>query len=359
MQQRAKSILTAVTVTALLVAGGVAVVLISRAARGPTYGGQGTAMEQAKATLAPGVVTAADALKAADSLIVNAKWPEAIKELRKAAMAFPTDQALRVQLANALQGAERWSEARAELEEAITIGPASASMHIQAGTLANKAGELDKAVAHYQEAQRLEPNEPRHPLYLGMIQLKQGQEDAAIASLYRATRLDEHLGEAWGTMAEIELRRNNTTIALQHIEHAREAQPEFLRWRLVQSRVYRRMGQPHKSVDLLVNLPQSDRLAPATARELADAFSMLGRHAEAVALLEQAALAAAFEHKGALFIDAARAAERGGDIDMAKSLAAQALSAGNQQAAVLIADLSTIAPPPPPAPAPAPEANPK
>jgi uncharacterized protein HemY len=58
-----------------------------------------------------------------------------------------------------------------------------------------------------------------------------------------------------------------------------------------------------------------------------------------------------------LFIDAARAAERGGDIDKAKSLAAQALSAGNQQAAVLIADLSKIAPPPPPPPAP--EANPK
>lgn len=285
-----------------------------------------------------------DALRTAEQLIVQGDFSRAIVELRRAIEKAPNDQALHIQLAGALQSKEMWTEARHAIETAIEVGPATgaqgAAMHVQAGTLANKTNDIDKAIEHYQAAQKLEPTQPRHALFLAMMQLKNNDDNAAIASLYTATRLDDSLGEAWGTMAEIELRRNNLPMADQHVTKARAVQPDVLRWRLLHARIIRRANEPARAMALLTNLPDADRLSAPVAREIADCLGMLRRHAEASTLLEQAATAAKPDQRGKLLIDAARAAQRAADLDRAKTLAARALQSGEQSATDLIRELA-------------------
>ena len=82
------------------------------------------------------------------------------------------------------------------------------------------AGQNDRAEEHYWMAQVLDAAEPRYPLFLGMMQIKKGDDDAAAASLLRAVKISPELAEGWGTLAELELKKNQNTLAAQHIERA-------------------------------------------------------------------------------------------------------------------------------------------
>ncbi len=322
----------------VLVAAGIGVVLW-RATSAPTGavstrtgGGGGVASPQA-----PGG-TALDALAKSQPLMVEGRWEEARAILGRAAEAYPNDQEVRVQLAGALQGLQQWGAAQEQLEDALAIGPATAGLHAMAGTVANRAGDLAGAAKHYAKAQELDPADARHPLYLGMIQIKQGQDGAAMASLARATRIDAHLGEAWGTMAELELRANRAEVAMQLIEKARQSQPEVARWRAVQSRIHRRQGEPAKGLALLQNLPGAQQTEALVLRELTEVLAMLGRPGEVASLHERAALDRPAQG-GALLLEAARWHAKAGQIDRAKVAAAQAVSAGEKDAVAFLAEL--------------------
>lgn len=285
--------------------------------------------------------SAIEALAKSQPLLVDGRWDEAVALLAPAAEAFPNDQELWLSLSSAHQGALRWAQALESLEVAIKLGPATADMHVQAGTIANRAGNLDAAAGHYTKAQGLEPRVARHPLFLAMIQLKQGRDDAAMASLARATVLDGSMAEAWGTMAEIELRRNNSTMALQHVEKARASQPGAVRWRVIEARAHRRAGEPAKAVALLENLPPHERLAAPALGELADALGMLRRPGDAASLYLDAAIAAGTSStlQGEHLLNAARWQQRAGNIAKARQIAAEAAAAGNAEAVGFIADL--------------------
>jgi tetratricopeptide (TPR) repeat protein len=301
--------------------------------------------------------SASEVLAKARPLIIHGEFAKAASMLQRASEDWPRDREIRLQLAAALQSLQRWPEARQQIEAAIAIGPTQgadgAAMHIQAGTIANREGLLEQAIEHYQAAMRLEPTQARHPLFLAMIQIKQGQDDAAIASLAKAVRLDENLGEAWGTLAELELRRNNVSMAAQHIAKARAAQPEFVKWRVVHARIFRRQGDPAAAVALLENLPEAERTTMLVGRDLAESLSMLGQHAKASAALERVAAAPATppDQRAILLLDAALAAQRAGDLDRAKHLAAKSAQLGHDPATRLIGELASqpgqpVAPPP-------------
>jgi tetratricopeptide (TPR) repeat protein len=290
----------------------------------------------------PAPTSAIQALATAQPLLGEGRWDEALAVLTPAAEAFPTDQELWLAISSAHQGAERWARSLEALDEAIRLGPAGAAMHIQAGTLANRLGQLDAAVAHYTQAQKLEPAQARHPLFLAMIQIKQGRDDAALASLARATVLDNDLAEAWGTMAELELRRNNLAMALQHVEKARASQPSVVRWRAVQARVHRRAGEPLKAIELLEGLPIEQRTTEPALTELADALGLARRPADAARLYLDAAQAATSDRAllGQHLLSAARWQARAGDVARARQIAAEAAAAGNQQALDFLAELN-------------------
>lgn len=350
-----------VSILALAVVGVIAAVIVT-ALRPPAPAPSPTGDQSSPATPSPTPVprqTATETLAQARPLIIHGEFAKAAALLQRASEDWPRDREIRLQLAAALQSLERWPEARQQIQAAIDIGPTQgsdgAAMHIQAGTLANREGLLDKAIEHYQAAMRLEPTQARHPLFLAMIQIKQGQDDAAIASLAKAVRLDDTLGEAWGTLAELELRRNNIAMAAQHIAKARAAQPEFIKWRVVHARILRRQADPAAALALLENLPEADRTTTLVGRDLAESLSMLGQHAKASTTLERTAAAPATppDQRAILLLDAARAAQRAGDLDRAKLLAAQSAALGHDPATRLIGELAAqSAPPVPPASAP-------
>lgn len=216
------------------------------------------------------------------------------------------NQSLRVLMAQARIGLSDFKGAYEQYEMAIAIAGASASvraneqggvqrdptaaqLHFEAGTCAVQAGLGDRAIEHYSTAQTLDPGESKYPLYLGMVQAKMGADDEAVASLIRATRLKPELGEAWGTMGEIELRRNHAGLALQHAERARQLQPNVVKWRLVEARALNRKGDADKALALLNALDETSRGEKSVMSLTAESYGLLKRPGDAAAMYAKAA----------------------------------------------------------------------
>ena len=220
-----------------------------------------------------------------------------------------------------------------------TSGDAGAAqLHFEAGTCANMAGRLDRAEEHYSMAQTADRREPKYPLYLAMVQLKRGgkeSEAAAVASLLRATPLNPDLGEAWGTLAEIELRNDQLGLAAQHLEKARTLQPEVVRWRLAEARLLNRRGEASQALALLAALPVNQRREPAVLGVMAESHGLLKQPAEAARMYVEAFEASA-PANAELAYQAALWSERAGDGAQAARLADTAATLGHADARAMV-----------------------
>lgn len=234
-------------------------------------------------------LTATQALADAKPLITSGQWPQAISLLEKAAEFYPQDQEIHLHLARCYSSTKDYAKCYQAFSAALAIGPDSALLHAEAATNANAAGLFPQAIEHYTKAQSLAPNDHNHPLYLGMMQIKAGQDKAAMVSLLRATVIKPDLAIAWGTMGELELRNNNTAMAIQHLEKARAIDAESYKWRLSLAKAYARNAEPQKAVDLLINLTPEQKYSDETLRVLSQCFGLLRKPADAAAVYEAAA----------------------------------------------------------------------
>lgn len=240
----------------------------------PSAGSQpGTAPAPAAAT-SP---AAEAAMRLADSSIASGDFPAAVATLEKAVASAPRQQALRLKLAEALIHQRQLDQAVTHMLEAISIGPDAPALHFDLATVASAAGQLDLAIKHYEIAQARSPKDPRPPLYAAMVHLRRGDSAKARAQLVRAVALDDNLAEAWGTLADIELRENRVDLAMQHISRARTLQPEVASWKLIQARVQKRDNQPQAAAQLLMTLPDSERLTWPVLQTLSECFGLLAR----------------------------------------------------------------------------------
>lgn len=234
----------------------------------------------------------------------SGKFAEASTILSKLAKQAPTDRAVRLAYAQALLGQKRYEEALPQFDAAIALSssaansttattpqtrdPVLAQLHFEAGTCANAAGQIDKAREHYQTAQALDPSEPRYPVFLAMIQIRAGDDVAAMASLVRSIKLNPDLAEAWGTMAELELKSNRLALAQQHLEKAVKLQPEVSRWRIVEARILNRQGDPERAATILQALPPGELAAKSVMGLLAESFGMMKKPGDAAMMYERA-----------------------------------------------------------------------
>lgn len=258
--------------------------------------------ESAKArTSRDGAAAIEAGLEAAAQYQRDQKFPEANAILDKLAEQSPTDRAVRVAYAQALLGQKRWADAYKQYEAAISLGasanktaaqtqrdPVQAQLHFEAGTAANMAQVPDRAEEHYWMAQSLDAAEPRYPLYLAMIQIRKGDDAAAAASLARTVKVNPDMAEAWGTMAELELKKNQLSLAGQHVEKARTLQPQVSRWRIVQARILNRQGDAKEAAAILAALPAADRMNKSVLTLRSESFGLLSRPMEAAAMYEEA-----------------------------------------------------------------------
>jgi tetratricopeptide (TPR) repeat protein len=262
-----------------------------------------------------------------------------------------------VAYAQALIGQEKQAEAYRQYEAAISLSddpkvklgsdeakvagvrrdPALAQLHFEAGTSASVAGMVDRAEEHYWMAQVLDPGEARYPLYLAMVHIKKGDDGAAAASLVRAVKIKPDLAEAWGTMAELELKKNQLSLAGQHIETARKLQPEVTRWAVVQARVINRLGDPQKAAAILEALPPATRMDKGTLRLLAESYGLMQSPTQAAAMYEAAAKTMPLDAE--IACAAAQWWERAGERAKAIEFARTAAMLGSEEGKDLLATL--------------------
>jgi tetratricopeptide (TPR) repeat protein len=227
------------------------------------------------------------------------KFGEATAILLRLVEQSPENRTVRLALAQSLVGERKFAEAYAQYEAAFALEsvggvqaaltPADARLRFEAGTCANQAGLPRQAAEHYHLAQLADPADARYPLYLAMIQIKLGEDDAATASLVRAANLNPELAEAWGTLAELALRKNALNLASQHLDNAERLQPDVTRWRHVRARLLNRQGEPEKAATLLLALPPAARRERDVMATLAQAYGLLKRPADAARLYADAA----------------------------------------------------------------------
>lgn len=303
---------------------------------GPAAGTKAATTENVQATL-----------ERALTLQRSGNFAESAALLRPLAEREVTDQGVRVVYAQSLLGLKQYAEAYEQYQAALALfpspgspgsavekNPAAAQLHFEAGTCANQAGQPQRAIEHYSMAQTLDAAEAKYPMYLGMMQARAGDDPAAIASLIRATKIKPELAEAWGTLAEIELRRNNNKLALQHIAEARRLQPQVTRWRLVEARGLNRTGDADRALELLSALDAAERSDKAVLSLKAESYGLLKRGPEAASMYVSAADAYASDselnYQAALWLD------RTGQHDKAKKYANIAATLGHPQAKAML-----------------------
>lgn len=313
---------TMIVIMLLLAAAGVMGVLVMRRATN-------NAMQTANNNSAGSAPTPAqqpdkldDILNAVQSLKRDQQWDKAETLLTSAIARNADEQALYVQYAEVLIGKNQQEQAYEQYEKALAIGPRSAELEFVAGTTASAANRLDRAEEHFGAAQAQNKTDWKPPLFLAQVQVKQNNFAEAKKNLLMATHLKSDLGVAWGTLAEIAMRENDASIALQHIAKARELEPDSVLWRLVQARALKRLGKPQEALDALAGLDETQRLEPGILTIMGECYGLLRKPADAAALY--AGMSDRFGDRGELALEAAQWYERAGDKTNAKKYAERA-----------------------------------
>ena len=281
-------------------------------------------------------------LDSAQEYMTAGRYKEAAAILDEAVRRYADDQDLRVANAQALVALDRPADAYTQMEAALAIGPRPGELEFLAGTIASKARRLDRAVEHYSMAQTADPLNPQYPLYLGQTQRQLGEIDAAKASLMIAANVDPESAIAWGTLADIALEQNKTTVARQHIERARRIAPTEPAWIIIEARCLKRAGEVEKALILLNGLDQEERVKLPVLRLTAECYGMLKRPGDAAGIFA-AAVEVRPRHPELAF-EAAVWFERAGDAAQARTFAERAAMLGSEPAKQMAERLAAPAP---------------
>jgi tetratricopeptide (TPR) repeat protein len=270
-------------------------------------------------------------LDAARSYMTGAEWGKAEAILREAAAEFPLEQEIRIALGETLLGLKRYPDAYEQYAKALAIGPRDAKLEFTAGQVASTAQMPENAADHFAQAQRSDPFNASYPLMLGMVERRLGRADAAKTSFLRAANIDPQNGFAWGSLADIALSENNVNLAVQHIVKARQVQPDSREWRLIEARARKRLGEPERSLMLLLSLEMSQRQEPSVIRLMAECYGMLNRHVDAAEVW--AAGTGLYPTDANIALEAALSYERAGEKAKAMEFAKRAHMLGHEGAA--------------------------
>jgi predicted Zn-dependent protease len=252
-----------------------------------------------------------EVLNASLALERDQKWGQARGLLEEAVRTHPEEQALHAQLGAVLMAMGENGEAYASFERALATGPREGELEFSAGTAASKAGRLDRAEEHYGAAQAALKTDYRPPLFLAQVQIKLKRFEEAKKSLLTSAHLKADVGVTWGTLADLALRENAATLALQHIERARELEPQVTLWRLIEARALKRLGKAQEALDLLVGLTPEQQLEAGVLSLMGECYGVLQQPGRAAALY--ASFADRFAERGDLSLEAALWFERAGE----------------------------------------------
>lgn len=230
-------------------------------------------------------------LASVQTLVRDEEYSQARTVLESAVVQYPGDLDLRVSYGDLLMVTGAYGEAYDQFVAAIEIGPATADMEFTAGTLANTLGQKEAAVGHYERALRMNPGNPEYPLYLAAVQIQMNNLIDAKTNLALAAQLAPERAEVWAMRADVALRENKGSIALQMVQKARELQPRVVDWIVLEAKVRKRAGDTERAINLLTGLPQNAMQDPEILKLLAECFGMMGRPGDAASRYLDAAQA--------------------------------------------------------------------
>lgn len=263
-----------------------------------------------------------EVLNAVLRLKTDREWGQAKAVLDEALATWPQDQQLHVQLAEVAIAQQNPAQAHASYERALAIGPRTAEVEFAAGTAASAAGKLERAIEHFAAAQAAKPNDHLAPLFLAQVQLKLGELSEAKKNLLLSATLKPDVAITWGTLAEIALRENVVSLAVQHARRARDIEPESPLWRLLEARALKRDNKPSQALALFEGLAATDLLDPPIVQLLSECYGLAGRPKDAAIMFEK--LVEADTTRGDLTLQTAQWWERAGDLPKAISWAQRA-----------------------------------
>lgn len=180
-----------------------------------------------------------------------------------------------------------WIEASVRYEQVVRLSPNSSGLNQSAGEVAQMAGRNGLAIELYHRAGDLDPQDPKPGLYLAQLLLAEGQLDEARMAIDRVLVLVPEQGHALATLAVIDMEQSLWDEARSHIARAIDSQPDDLGIRTMQTRIYRRSGDPQRGLELLLGLPESARLTEPVAEEMAACWMDLDRPEEAAVVWER------------------------------------------------------------------------
>lgn len=180
-----------------------------------------------------------------------------------------------------------WNEASGRYEQVVRLSPRSSGLHQSAGEVAQMAGRNGLAIELYHRAGDLEPDDPKPGLYLAQLLLAEGQLDEARDAIDRVLGLVPEQGHALATLAVIDMQQSLWEDAKRHITMAVDSQPDDLGIRTMQTRIFRRSGDPERGLELLLGLPDSARITEPVAEEIAACWMDLNRPEQAAEAWER------------------------------------------------------------------------
>jgi Flp pilus assembly protein TadD len=150
---------------------------------------------------------------------------ELAAELAEVVRLDPEDLDARLDLGAALTSIGQIDPAIAVYEEVLRRRPRQAVVLKLVGDLYRGKGDSAKAVATYERLHRVAPDEPRSVFLLGSAYYQAGRLDAAERSFTEAARFPGMLGDAYGNLGAIAVRRGQVKEALWFLSRAAQRRP--------------------------------------------------------------------------------------------------------------------------------------
>ena len=152
--------------------------------------------------------------------------PELVADLEEVVRLQPDSVDARMDLGAAYLGVGKRSEAEAVYDEILRRRPRSAAALKLCGDLARARGDLKKAASLYGRLRWISPDDPRPVFLLGTAFYEAGNLNAAERWFTEAAKYPGMLGEAYGNLGVIALRRSQPKEARWFLSRAAKRRPQ-------------------------------------------------------------------------------------------------------------------------------------
>ena len=228
-----------------------------------------------------------------EQLPLQGRFESAAQELASARRLGDGRYEILVELGDAIWNAGRLDEAQAIFSEAVRREPEKAPAHVELGRILFWSGRADAAVPHLETAVRLRPDSDGLRMIMGRAYAAEGRFDDAERAFRAAVSLDAEssisriaLGQLLAREGKVDEAKREIAVGKELYDRERALQLEKGSRRVELNLAWAnlRHGNPSEALARFEKMPPDADVLEGRAA----ALSRLGRHADAIRLLERA-----------------------------------------------------------------------